>query len=303
MAERIEAIADFGDICGEGPRWNSREQALYWTDLLRQRFYRYRWSDRKAEIVSEDLQVSAFAFNEPGGYVVTNVSGIYLWDAQSPPVLLANKADGQRCIMNDSVADPQGRVFSGSYFRNPESGEFERVGCLFRVDNNGSVRVVDEGFRLSNGLGFSPDFRTLYYVDSADRRIYAFDYEARDGSIRRKRVLVQVPMTEGFPDGLAVDTEGFLWCAHWFGECVIRYDPEGAIVRRIKMPASQIAGVTFGGPNFEDLFVTTAGKIDTLQLAQPGYDPLSNFTGGPVYHLKPGVQGRDHCLARITKAA
>ena len=296
---QIRPIADYGDICGEGPLWNAHQQALYWTDLARKRFYRYDWRARRHEIVSEAMQVSGYAFNRAGGLLVTNVEGIWLWDTKSPPRLLAREADGHRCCMNDCVADPEGRVYSGTYYRDP-AGEFKPgAGCLMRVDNDGSVHVVDDGFQLSNGLGFSPDLRTLYYVDSAQRFIYAYDCRRSDGALSNRRVLVHVPMTEGIPDGLTVDDEGFLWCAHWFGGCVIRYDPDGKIERRIEMPAAQTSSVTFGGPEFRDMFVTSAAVTDSLSIAPTGYDPTGRFIGGPVYHLVPGFKGREEFAANV----
>jgi sugar lactone lactonase YvrE len=297
---QIDVIADYGDLCGEGPLWDKREQALYWTDLARHRFYRYKWSDRRSEIVSERMQVSSYAFNEPGGFVVANVTGMWLWDTKSQPTLLAKEVDGHACIMNDCIADPEGRVYSGSYYRNA-AGEFEPgVGCLFRIDTDSSVHVVDEGFQLSNGLGFSPDCRTLYFVDSAVHRIYSYDWQRADGSLRNRRVLVQVPRSEGIPDGLTVDAEGFIWCAHWFGGCVIRYDPDGKVERRLEIPAFQTSSVTFGGPDFSDMFVTSAAETDSLSLAPPGYNPDSGYVGGPVYHITPGVQGREEYRANIS---
>lgn len=295
----IEVIADYGDLCTEGPVWNVREQALYWTDLARKRFYRYLWETEQPEILSEELQVSGYVFNRHGGAVVTNIAGIWLWGISAPPVLLASEADGRRCVMNDCAADPQGRVFSGSYSRNPATGEFERKGYLFRVDNDGSVHVVDEGFRLSNGVAFSPDGNTMYFVDSADRRIYSYAHSA-DGSLAGRRVLVQVPQQEGFPDGLTVDAEGYLWCAHWFGDCVIRYDPEGAVHRRIPMPATQISSLTFAGPDLTALCVTSAGKLDSTYLAPPAFDASRHFVGGPIYRLHPDAQGRADHLADVT---
>ncbi len=301
MAAAVSAIADYGDLCGEGPLWNTGEQALYWTDLARQRLYRYRWPSAQSELVSERLQVSAFAFNDPGGLIVTNVRGIWSWDLRSEPVLLASEAEGRRCCLNDCIADSEGRVYSGSYLRIPDTGEFQSgAGSLFCVDNNGAVRVVDDGFQLSNGLAFSPDCSTLYFVDSAQRRIYAYDWNRADGSLHRRRVLVQVPMEEGFPDGLTVDADGFLWCAHWFGGCLIRYDPEGKEERRVPIPASQTSSVAFGGPELSDLFVTSAAHADSLQHAPTGFNPDGVFMGGPVYHLKPGFQGRQEYQARVT---
>jgi D-xylonolactonase len=204
--------------------------------------------------------------------------------------------------MNDSIADAEGRVYSGSYLRD-ERGEFaEGVGCLFRVDTNGSVHIVDEGFQLSNGLGFSPDCRTLYFVDSAVRRIYSYDWQRADGTLRNRRVFVQVPRSEGIPDGLTVDAEGFIWCAHWFGGCVIRYDPDGKIERRVEIPALQSSSVTFGGPDLSDMFVTSAAKTDSLSLSSLGYDPSKGYVGGPVYHVKSAVQGREEYRANISKS-
>ena len=295
---QIEVIADYGDLCGEGPLWNTAEQALYWTDLARRRFYRYNFSQRRSEIVSEHMQVSASAFNQPGGFVITNVTGIWLWDTKSEPTLLAAEVDGKKCIMNDCIADPEGRVYSGSYFRN-EQREFERAGYLFRVDTDGSVHIVDEGIRLSNGLAFSRDLRTLYFVDSADRHIYSYDYSRTDGSLRNRRVFIDVPLTEAFPDGLTVDAEGYLWCAHWFGSCIIRYDPDGKIERRVPIPAAQTSSLTFGGPDVSDIFVTSAGFLDSLSLAQQGFDPAGAYIGGPVYRLNLGIQGREEFRAKI----
>ncbi|MGI9069975.1 MAG: SMP-30/gluconolactonase/LRE family protein [Bryobacteraceae bacterium] len=299
--QQFDIIADYQDLCGEGPLWNKDEQALYWTDIARRRFYRYAWSARRPEIVSERMQVSSYAFNQPGGFVITNLTGVWLWDGKSEPTLLAKEIDGHKCVMNDGIADPEGRVYSGSYLRN-EQGEFVKgVGCLFRVDTDGSVHIADEGFQLSNGLGFSPDLRTLYFVDSAMRRIYSYDWQRADGSLRNRRIVVQVPLTEGVPDGLTVDAEGFIWCAHWFGGCVIRYDPDGKIERRLEVPALQTSSVTFGGPDFLDVFVTSAAETDSLSLAPPGYDPASGYVGGPVYHLKGDIRGREEYHANISK--
>lgn len=300
----IDVIADYGDLCGEGPLWNSADLALFWTDLARKRFYRWDSASRRSEIVSEALQVSGFAFNRPGGLLVTNVEGIWLWDPRAAaPVLLAQEVDGHRCCMNDCVADPEGRVYSGTYYRNPETGNFDRAGCLMRIDVDGSVHIMDDGFRLSNGLGFSPDLRTLYYVDSADRIIYAFDWRRSDGALHNRRIFVRVPSDEGFPDGLTVDVEGFVWCAHWFSGAVLRYDPSGKVERRVEVPASQASSVTFGGRDFTDMFVTSAAFLDSLCIAPTGYDAAAHFIGGPVYRLQPGVQGREEFRANVWRSS
>ena len=108
------------------------------------------------------------------------------------------------------------------------------------------------------------------FADSAARRIYAYDYRRRDGAISNRRTFVTVPRDEGVPDGLTVDAEGFVWCAHWFGACVIRYDPDGKIERRIPIPASRTSSLAFGGPELTDIFVTSEAFTDSLPLAPLG---------------------------------
>ncbi len=104
------------------------------------------------------------------------------------------------------------------------------------------------GFHLSNGLAFSPDNTVLYFTDSAARSIYAYDYNLASGDVKNRRLLIQVPSTEGIPDGLTVDAEGFLWSAQWYGSRIVRYDPDGTVERFIGIPASQVSCMTFGGP-------------------------------------------------------
>jgi len=293
-----EIVADYGDLCGEGPLWNCAEQALYWTDIAGRRFYRCSWPDRRHEIVHQGFEVAGFAFNASGGFVVVNSSGIWLWDGAAERTLIADTADGHRCALNDCIADPSGRLFTGSLFWAPDRTDYER-GCLFRVETDGSVAVVDEGFGLSNGLGFSPDNRILYFTDSAERIIYAYDYRQQDGSLRNRRVFVRVPRDQGAPDGLTVDAEGLVWSAQWFGACVVRYDPDGREERRISTPAAQTSSVAFGGPELTDLFITSAAFSDALPLAPPGYSTENRNIGGQLYHLNAGIPGKPEHLARI----
>jgi len=151
---------------------------------------------------------------------------------------------------------------------------------------------VDEGFHLANGLAFSPDARKLYFTDSVARRIYAYDYDRRTGNVRDRQVLVQVPDDEGLPDGLTVDAEGFLWSAQWYGSCVVRYDPDGKVERRIRIPAKQTSSVMFGANDLTDLFITSAARSEPMPVMPKGYDPNSGYFGGQLYRIKIGIQGK-----------
>ena len=115
------------------------------------------------------------------------------------------------------------------------------------MEKDGSLAVLDEGIHLSNGLGFSPDLKTLYYTDTIPRVIYAYDYDVKKGAVSNRRVFVKVPDTEGIPDGMTVDSEGYIWSAQWYGSCIMRYDPDGKVERCIKTPAKQTTSLIFGG--------------------------------------------------------
>jgi sugar lactone lactonase YvrE len=295
--EAIQVVADYEDLCGEGPLWDERKQILYWTDIDGKKFYRYLWSEGRHELVYEGFQVNGASMQEYGGFVVTNSSGIWLWDSPTQPRLLASEADGKDCVLNDCIADPEGRVYSGSYHYNPVGTAAPSY--LFRIDTDGSIHIADEGIHFSNGLAFSRDCNTLYFSDSVARCIYAYDWNRETGNLTHRRVFVRVPRDHGFPDGLTVDAEGFIWCAQWFGGRITRYDPDGKVERVIPLPAAQTSSLAFGGPDLDIIFVTSASLSNMLAEAPPGYDADSVFVGGRLYQIRAGIQGRNEHRSRI----
>ena len=205
--------------------------------------------------------------------------------------------EGESLFFNDILADPQGRVYAGTVYWGAQG--MEKTGKLYLIDLDGSAQVVTDGIEMSNGLGLSPDNRTLYYADTAVRRIYAFDVDPATGGLSNKRVFVQVPGDEGIPDGLTVDADGFVWNAQWFGAQVVRYDSEGKVERRIKMPVKQVSSVAFGGPDLTDLYVTTAAEYAPSPLAPPGFDDKAPM-GGSLYRIPLDIRGRLEYQARLT---
>jgi D-xylonolactonase len=301
MHPDVETIANDGNLCGEGPHWDERNQTLWWTDIDGKKFYRYLWRERRHELVDEGFTINGFCLQESGGFLTTNSEGAWLWRPGEKPALMAREADGQECRLNDCLADPEGRVYSGSYHLNPDGTS--PPSFLFRIDTDGSVHIADEGIRFSNGLAFSPDCTTLYFTDLAARSIYAYDWRRSDGALSHRRVFVQIDRSEGMPDGLTVDVEGFLWIAHWFGGCITRYDPDGKRERKVVLPAAQTSSLAFGGPNLDEIYVTTAALNNCLMLAPPGYDPQRVFVGGPLYRIRLGIQGKPKFPSRCGNSA
>ncbi len=277
--------------------WDVKRAELYWADCVGLRFFSYNWRTTAKKLLAEGVEVNGCAFNEPDGFVISNNSGVWLWDGSNEPQLVVAEVAGAKCQMNDCVADPKGRLLAGSWFYDPQKDY--QLGGLFLVDTGGSARILDEGFHLANGLSFSPDGKILYFADSAIRTIYAYDYDETTGSVRNRRVAVRVPEKAGIPDGLTVDADGFVWCAEWYRSCVARYDPDGTLERRIEIPAKQTSSLAFGGPDMTDIFITSAARSEPMPIMPSGYDPNSGYFGGALFHVNVGIQGRAEYRANI----
>jgi len=293
----ITVVADQKNLCGECPVWNPLLGTLEWTDQTGQKFFRLAWAVRRSVLVKAGLAINGFRPNRRGGYVITNNDGFWLWDGANNLKLVAAETDNWKCQLNDCVADSKGRLLAGSCFYNP-SAEYE-LGKLIGLDTDGKTKVLDDGFHLANGLGFSPDGKTLYFADSAARLIFAYDYDLGSGQVRNRRVFVEVPKTEGLPDGLSVDSAGYVWSAQWYGSSIVRYDPDGKVERRLEFPAKQVSSLTFGGEQLTDIFVTSAAQSEPMPIMPTGYDPQAGPFGGAVYHVNVGIPGEPPCAADV----
>jgi len=291
-------VIDDGNLCGEAPLWDATQQKLYWTDCIGCKFYTYDWKSKRREVLLENFEVTGCALDQSGGFSFANSAGIWCWNGKDKPMSVASTFGNVKLQLNDCIADPEGRVLAGSCFYDP-SLEYP-LGKLFSIQRNGEVRILDEGFHLANGLGFSPDGNTLYFTDSVARLIYAYAYDSITGRVRNRRVFVKVDNDSGLPDGLTVDAEGFVWSAEWYGSRISRYDPDGKLERRIPVPAKQSSSLTFGGPDLRDIFVTSAAKSEPMPAMPTGYDPESGYFGGALFHLNVGIQGRLEYRTKLT---
>lgn len=286
----FEIIAQDNNLCGEGPIWDADHRRLIWTDLSSSLVYEFVPESGDKRIISRDLMVSGIALNRTGDLVFAGGTGLYLWRADGRYRALVENSTGQALCFNDLIADSEGRIYAGTYYWSPNG--MQKHGRLYLIEPTGAIRCVDEGIELSNGLGFSPDNRLLYFADSAARTIYVYDVDAKTGVLSHRRVFVHVPVEEGIPDGLTVDSDGYVWSALWYGAQVIRYDPDGALERRIKMPVKQVSSVAFGGEDLTDLFITTAAESWPSELAPPGYEFRASNMGGSLYRIHSETPGK-----------
>lgn len=295
MAE-LEILADDGNLCGEAPIWDVEQKRIVWTDIESGFVYELNAAGEKS-IINKDQTINGIGLNHDGRLVFSGADGLLVWRGQNDYETVFSDHDGEAVPFNDMIVGPRGSVYAGSHYWG-ENG-MEKEGALFHIDVDGSAKVVAEGIVLANGLGFSPDNRTLYFTDCGSRKIYAFDVDEQSGDLSNQRLFVTVPRDEGIPDGMTVDSEGFVWSAQWFGEQVVRYDPDGVVERHIKMPMKQISCVAFGGADLTDLYISSAGLNFESELAPPGYDFKAPNIGGPLYKLKVEVQGKLEHRARF----
>ena len=293
----IETIHPEQLDCGEGPMWDSDARRLYWTNAVGQAIYSY---DRSAEAVTtltESVQAGSITVHADGGLLLGGGKGFYHWKSDGDIRVVADSCDDKPVAhINDIIADPSGRVFGGPESYNEE--EPYEPGYLYCIDLDGSIRIVEEGLHLSNGMGFSPDGSTFYHIDSIPRIVSAYDYDQQTGSIKNRRALIALTQDDGLPDGMTVDSEGFIWIALWFGGAVVRFDPDGKRERTIELPVAQPSSVMFGGPDLNELYITSAGLMWESPIAPAGHD-YSRPRGGPLFRVSLDITGKPENQARV----
>lgn len=292
----MNEISTIEFVCAESPVWSAEQGMVYWVDNVDGGLYRYDLEMKSVDVVDRNLNISAFAFNADGGLICGGSNGIFLYK-DGKKRIVAKEHEDVALSCNDGVADAQGRfVFGTSYF--DDKREY-RLGGIYLVDNNGSVKMIDEGLKLANGIDFSPDNKYIYYADSIERCIYRAKYSLEKGAISDKQVFIRLSMLDGIPDGLAVDSNGDIWVAEWFGGCVSHYDNQANLIEKIYVPAKQVASLAFVGDKCDKLFITTASYYEELSAAPIGYSFKNGYNGGRIYLIKTDNCGRRPNLANI----
>ncbi len=280
-----ELIADYQCVIGEGPLWHPGEKRVYWVDISNGRMFRYDPASGAHEQFYEGEVVGGFTIQADGALLLFMAKGaIKCWRDGELTTLIDEIPDERDSRFNDVIADPVGRVFCGTM-----PGK-DRLGRLYRLDTDGTLTQLLDGIGTSNGMGFTPDRKQMYYTDSPKFELYRFDYEQTTGALTNQRVFVKSPENEGFPDGMTVDAEGYVWSARWDGGCLVRFAPDGTEERRIQFPAKKVSSVVFGGEDYTDIYVTTAGG-DKKATDGPG--------AGALFRLNLGIRGVPEFPSRI----
>ena len=272
-AEQLTPVVTYH---GEGPVWDSSIGQLHFVDMLAGDLLTLDGGDVTRKHVGDVCAV--WRPRTGGGGIVGVERGFALLDPDGTQRTLPEVFGDSAHRMNEGGCDPQGRFYCGTmaYAETPGAG------TLYRLDPDGSIATVLTGVTISNGIVWSLDGGTVYYVDSPTHQIAAFDFDAASGTLHNRRTVVTVTPEAAVGDGLTIDAEGLLWVALWGGSAVHRYSPEGELAEVIELPATQVTCCAFGGPDLDTLYITSSRK----GLAD-GEQPAA----GALFAAVPGVQG------------
>jgi sugar lactone lactonase YvrE len=254
----LEHLVSSQNQLGETPIWDPEEQALYWVDWGGKPSCRFEPGTGNFTTFPTSLPVTALARRASGGWIAITLNGLYTWEPKNNEYKLLvgrPEPDKPEICYNDAAVDRQGRLLVGTVnMQDP----FTPDGSLFCLDPDGSLHKLDTGYATANGIGVSPDGKTVYVADQRHRQIIALDYNTLTGTTSNRRIFACLQEEDGMPDGLIVDAEGFIWSGHWAGWKLTRYAPDGKIERQIRFPVEHVISFAFGGKDLDELFVTTS---------------------------------------------
>ena len=261
---------------GEGPMWDAAAGLVRWVDMLRGDVLAMHPDGGEVTRAHVGSVAACIVPRASGGLAVATERGFALLDEDGSVLALPDVWDDQSVRMNDGACDAMGRFLCGSMAYGATPGR----GALYRLDPDRSVRRLLDDVTISNGIGWSPDGTTAYYVDTPTRRVDAFDYDLERGELSERTCAIDLGHVDGMPDGLTVDADGGVWVALWGGGAVHRY-VDGALDIVVELPAAQVSSCVFGGPNLDQLFITTSAEgLDTPEPA-----------AGALFVADPGVLG------------
>jgi sugar lactone lactonase YvrE len=291
---------DARDTIGEGPTWDASGQRFLWSDnavgLIREAKCDDAGTWRESRQWKLNRSTGAALVRENGGLIiVAGTDVLALSEAGDVTPFARIEADAKRVQLNDAKCDPQGRLWVGT-----QAYDFTRGICAFyRIDPDGTVTTILEQVGLSNGIDWSPDGATMYYIDSFTHSIDAFDFDASRGAISRPRAIVTIPLRDGGFDGMCVDREGCLWAAVFGAGEVRRYSPNGEWLASVEISAPAVTSCAFGGPGGEDLMITSAairipdGVLPIIGGTREMAERSASAPGaGGIFVCRPGVTGK-----------
>jgi sugar lactone lactonase YvrE len=284
-----QLLLDAKATLGEGPAWDAKTQTLYWIDILEKRIY-----TGTEPIAQLDKFIGCLAPRPSGTLLIALSDGeglsslVDLNPDASQQTVLVTVSESATTRLNDGKCDPAGRFLVGSMDMN----ETDPTGSVYSFDGK-QVTTLLSGVSISNGLAWSPDHKTFYYIDTPTHKVQAFDYDIATGQIANPRTAIHIPDSFGWPDGMTSDTDGNLWIALWAGAQIAKWDPRtGQLLEQIPVPAFQTSCCVFGGKDMNELYITSARKgmseenLKKYPLSGGLFKVETKVTGMPTFEFR-----------------
>lgn len=270
-------------LLGEGPVWDDNSDTLYWVDIKGKALHAHTPIRDIDGFINLPIEVSAVAPRMEGGLIAATRNGFAFLDPQDGRLDQIDDPEAKfpDNRFNDGAVDNLGNFIAGTM----HDLETDNTGSVYCLDSQGTVKPLFGGYIVCNGPAFSPDGCTLYFSNSSEREILSFPYDAGMRDVGEPRLFTKITEANGYPDGLAVDLDGCVWCAHWDGGGVSRFSPKGDFLQFFELPVPRVTSCAFGGSNYEQLYIITASW--GLSNAQMQESPLS----GSLFVVTPGVKG------------
>lgn len=269
---------------GEGAFWNYKTQELYWIDIEGKKLNIYNPKSKTNKVIKTDSRIGTVVPVNETEVLTALEDGVYKTNVTTgTSTLFTNMTDVlKERRLNDGKCDPSGRFWVGSMHLKQETGKAK----LFAIDETGKLTVKIDSVTISNGIVWTANKKTMYYIDTPTSTIKSYDFDNTTGTISNGKIAVEIPISLGFPDGMAIDSEDMVWVGMWNGNAVIRFNPKtGKVIQKIEVPAHNITSCAFGGKNLDELYITSA-RVDMTDEELIKY-PLS----GSVFKVIPGVKG------------
>ncbi|MEF3352354.1 SMP-30/gluconolactonase/LRE family protein [Paenibacillus sp. GYB006] len=282
MAE-LELVLDAKAKLGEGPSWDAEAGRLFWVDIEGFKLHAYDPQTGEDTVYDIGQHIGAVVPYEKERVIVALREGYHEYNLHTGELELIHDPEAGRKDnrFNDGKCDPAGRFWAGTMSLEGK----DKQGAFYCLED-GEVSTIFTEVSTSNGLCWSPDHKTMYYIDTPTGKVDRLDYDEKTGELSNRRTAVDFPENVGFPDGMTVDAEGMIWIAHWGGSQVSRWNPEtGKMLSHIEIPAEQVTCCCFGGQDLNELYITTARNgLSAEQLKKTPH-------AGGLFRIKPGVKG------------
>ena len=271
---KIEILSDVHSEVGEGPLWNLSERSVTWVDITGRKWHKLSLNSGLVESRSVPTMIGAIVERLDGTYQGAVEEGFAKLKIGEDGYEITHNFLSSEVRMNDAKADAKGRWWAGSNAIDFTAG----VGKVHRLNIDGSVSTMIEGLTLPNGLGWSPDNKKFYLIDTFARALYRYDFNLESGDISNKSLLVEFKEDGSYPDGMCVASDGTLLVAMWNGSRIEVISSEGQFLSTIEMPVKSPTSCAFGGDDGKTLLVTSDGR-DFDSLKYPDSGKLFGITG------------------------